>query len=235
MRIPCSSDLFSALFLGSSQNLRNNHERGWTLCRFGCPAANGFLRSKHPRFHRDSPNFKFRGLAVPGFIHRCCTAPPDPRRWSRSLPCRKASMQITREEKGKIFLQLELPACRKVSMQITREEKCPQGVWIGVALTFGWLLGLAKIGHPPLHRLARHIHSRVSCKGTRWGKTIFYRIFIAICAQALATARLTARWRRRASLRRRYRKSITWIPDPIGHSSWERGARSDRAPQYHLS
>ena len=97
-------------------------------------------------------------------------------------------MQITREEKGKIFLQLELPACRKVSMQITREEKCPQGVWIGVALTFGWLLGLAKIGHPPLHRLARHIHSRVSCKGTRWGKTIFYRIFISICAQASATA-----------------------------------------------
>ena len=84
----------------------------------------------------------------------------------------------------------------------------PLGVWIGVALTFGWLLGLAKIGHPPLHRLARHIHSRVSCKGTRWGKTIFYRIFIAICAQALATARLTACWRRRASLRRRYRKSI---------------------------
>ena len=85
----------------------------------------------------------------------------------------------------------------------------PLGVWIGVALTFGWLLGLAKIGHPPLHRLARHIHSRVSCKGTRWGKTIFYRIFISICAQASATARLTARWRRRASLRRRYRKSIT--------------------------
>ena len=85
----------------------------------------------------------------------------------------------------------------------------PLGVWIGVALTFGWLLGLAKIGHPPLHRLARHIHSRVSCKGTRWGKTIFYRIFIAICAQASATASHTARWRRRASLRRRYRKSIT--------------------------
>ena len=63
----------------------------------------------------------------------------------------------------------------------------PLGVWIGVALTFGWLLGLAKIGHPPLHRLARHIHSRVSCKGTRWGKTIFYRIFISICAQASAT------------------------------------------------
>ena len=198
MRIPCSSDLFSALFLGSSQNLRNNHERGWTL-------------SKHPRFHRDSPNFKFRGLAVPGFIHRCCTAPPDPRRWSRSLPCRKASMQIT------------------------LEENCPWGVWIGVALTFGWLLRPAEIGHPPLHRLARDIHYRVSCKGTRWGKTIFYRIFISICAQASATARLTARWRRRASLRRRYRKSITWIPDPIGHSSWERGARSDRAPQYHLS
>ena len=85
----------------------------------------------------------------------------------------------------------------------------PLGVWIGVALTFGWLLGLAKIGHPPLHRFARHIHSRVSCKGTRWGKTIFYRIFISICAQASATAWLTARWRRRASLRRRYRKSIT--------------------------
>ena len=85
----------------------------------------------------------------------------------------------------------------------------PLGVWIGVALTFGWLLGLAKIGHPPLHRLARHIHSRVSCKGTRWGKTIFYRIFISICAQASATASHTARWRRRASLRRRYRKSIT--------------------------
>ncbi len=85
----------------------------------------------------------------------------------------------------------------------------PLGVWIGVALTFGWLLGLAKIGHPPLHRLARHIHSRVSCKGTRWGKTIFYRIFIAICAQASATASHTAHWRRRASLRRRYRKSIT--------------------------
>ena len=85
----------------------------------------------------------------------------------------------------------------------------PLGVWIGVALTFGWLLGLAKIGHPPLHRLARHIHSRVSCKGTRWGKTIFYRIFIAICAQASATARLTARWRRLASLRRGYAKSIT--------------------------
>ena len=77
--------------------------------------------------------------------------------------------------------------CRKASMQITREEKCPQGVWIGVALTFGWLLGLAKIGHPPLHRLVRHIHSRVSCKGIRWGKTIFYRIFIAICAQDSAT------------------------------------------------
>ena len=85
----------------------------------------------------------------------------------------------------------------------------PLGVWIGVALTFGWLLGLAKIGHPPLHRLVRHIHSRVSCKGTRWGKTIFYRIFISICAQASATASHTARWRRRASLRRRYRKSIT--------------------------
>ena len=85
----------------------------------------------------------------------------------------------------------------------------PLGVWIGVALTFGWLLGLAKIGHPPLHRLVRHIHSRVSCKGTRWGKTIFYRIFIAICAQASATASHTAHWRRRASLRRRYRKSIT--------------------------
>jgi len=85
----------------------------------------------------------------------------------------------------------------------------PLGVWIGVALTFGWLLGLAKIGHPPLHRLARHIHSRVSCKGTRWGKTIFYRIFISICAQASATASHTAHWRRRASLRRRYRKSIT--------------------------
>ena len=85
----------------------------------------------------------------------------------------------------------------------------PLGVWIGVALTFGWLLGLAKIGHSPLHRLARHIHSRVSCKGTRWGKTIFYRIFIAICAQASATASHTAHWRRRASLRRRYRKSIT--------------------------
>ena len=85
----------------------------------------------------------------------------------------------------------------------------PLGVWIGVALTFGWLLGLAKIGHPPLHRLARHIHSRVSCKGIRWGKTIFYRIFISICAQASATASHTARWRRRASLRRRYRKSIT--------------------------
>ena len=85
----------------------------------------------------------------------------------------------------------------------------PLGVWIGVALTFGWLLGLAKIGHPPLHRLARHIHSRASCKGTGWGKTIFYRIFIAICAQASATASHTAHWRRRASLRRRYRKSIT--------------------------
>ena len=105
----------------------------------------------------------------------------------RSRPCRKASIQITREEKEKIFLQLELPACRKASMQITREEKCPRGVWIGVALPFGWLLGLAKIGHPPLHRLARHIHSRVSCKGPRWGKTIFYRIFISICAQASAT------------------------------------------------
>ena len=88
----------------------------------------------------------------------------------------------------------------------------PLGVWIGVALTFGWLLGLAKIGHPPLHRLARHIHSRVSCKGTRWGKTIFYRIFISICVQASATASHTARWRRRASLRRRYAKSITRIP-----------------------
>ena len=99
--------------------------------------------------------------------------------------------------------------CRKASMQITREEKCHLGVWIGIALTFGWLLGLAKIGHPPLHRLVRHIHSRVSCKGTRWGKTIFYRIFISICAQASATASHTARWRRRASLRRRYRKSIT--------------------------
>ena len=85
----------------------------------------------------------------------------------------------------------------------------PLGVWIGVALTFGWLLGLAKIGHPPLHRLARHIHSRASCKGTGWGKIIFYRIFISICAQASATASHTARWRRRASLRRRYRKSIT--------------------------
>ena len=85
----------------------------------------------------------------------------------------------------------------------------PLGVWIGVALTFGWLLGLAKIGHPPLHRLARHIHSRASCKGTGWGKTIFYRIFISICAQASATASHTAHWRRRASLRRRYRKSIT--------------------------
>ena len=73
----------------------------------------------------------------------------------------------------------------------------PLGVWIGVALTFGWLLGLAKIGHPPLHRLARHIHSRVSCKGTRWGKTIFYRIFISICAQASATASPTPCWRRR--------------------------------------
>ena len=85
----------------------------------------------------------------------------------------------------------------------------PLGVWIGVALTFGWLLGLAKIGHPPLHRLARHIHSRASCKGTGWGKIIFYRIFISICAQASATARLTARWRRLASLRRGYAKSIT--------------------------
>jgi len=85
----------------------------------------------------------------------------------------------------------------------------PLGVWIGVALTFGWLLGLAKIGHPPLHRLARHIHSRASCKGTGWGKIIFYRIFISICAQASATASHTAHWRRRASLRRRYRKSIT--------------------------
>ena len=26
-------------------------------------------------------------------------------------------------------------------MQITREEKCHWGVWIGVALTFGWQLG----------------------------------------------------------------------------------------------
>ncbi len=85
----------------------------------------------------------------------------------------------------------------------------PLGVWIGVALTFGWLLGLAKIGHPPLHRLARHIHSRASCKGTGWGKIIFYRIFISICAQASATASHTAHWRRCASLRRRYRKSIT--------------------------
>ena len=105
-------------------------------------------------------------------------------------------------------LALSLP-CRRASMQITREEKCPWGVWIGVALTFGWLLGLAKIGHPPLHRLARHIHSRASCKGTGWGKIIFYRIFISICAQASATASHTAHWRRRASLRRRYRKSIT--------------------------
>ena len=110
-----------------------------------------------------------------------------------------------------LVLDLSRP-CRKASMQITREEKCHLGVWIGIALTFGWLLGLAKIGHPPLHRLVRHIHSRVSCKGTRWGKTIFYRIFIAICAQASATTRLTARWRRRASLRRRYAKSITRIP-----------------------
>jgi hypothetical protein len=85
----------------------------------------------------------------------------------------------------------------------------PLGVWIGVALTFGWQLGPAKIGHPPLHRHACHIHSRVSCKGTRWGKIIFYRIFIAICAQASATASATARWRRCASLRRKYTKSIT--------------------------
>ncbi len=123
--------------------------------------------------------------------------------------CRKASMQITREEKGKIFLQLELPACRKASMQITLEENCLRGVWIGVALTFGRQLGLAKIDHPPLHRLARHIHSRVSCKGTGWGKIIFYRIFIAICAQASATARPSARWIRLASLRRGYAKPIT--------------------------
>ena len=99
--------------------------------------------------------------------------------------------------------------CRKASMQITREENCPLGVWIGVALTFGWLLGLAKIGNPPQHHLARHIHYRVSCKGTRWGKTIFYGIFISICALASATASPTARWRRLASLRRGYAKSIT--------------------------
>ena len=93
-------------------------------------------------------------------------------------------------------LALSLP-CRRASMQITREEKCHWGVWIGIALTFGWQLGRAKIGHPPLHRLVRHIHSRVSCKGTRWGKTIFYRIFISICAQASATASPTPCWRRR--------------------------------------
>ena len=116
-------------------------------------------------------------------------------------------MQITRKEKGKIFLQLELQACRKASMQITREENCPWGVWIGVALTFGWQLRLAKIDHQPLHRLARDIHSRVSCKWTGWGKTIFFRIFISICAQASATVRLTARWRRLASLRERICKT----------------------------
>ena len=74
------------------------------------------------------------------------------------------------------------PPCKSLG-----RRNAPQGVWIGVALTFGWQLGLAKIGHPPLHRFARHIHSRVSCKGTRWGKIIFYRIFISICAQASAT------------------------------------------------
>ena len=47
-------------------------------------------------------------------------------------------------------------------------------------------------------------------QGDRVGKKIiFYRIFISVCAQASATASPTACWRRRASLRRGYAKSIT--------------------------